>query len=279
LRLCERLFARKKAKSKSKMVWIFIFPAILIQLSFSYPPFSSGLPKIDFIPFKPGEKLTYNLHYGIINAGTATLEINKQETNIAGKKHFEIDVNGHSNSFFDPFYKVRDNYHSYIEETTMLPSLFIRDVHEGSYNKGENYIFVRHKNEVVSGKHTYKVPQGIHDLVSTFYYLRCIDFSKQKIGATFHMTALFDDSLLNTGLIYTGKETLSTKFGKIRCYVFHPILVKGRIFKNQAGMILYVSEDKNQIPIRIQSKVYLDYVKADLEKYENLKYPLTALVR
>ncbi len=261
----------------------YIIPALLILFSFNNPAGShytrAALPKIDYVPFQPGEKLTFNLHYGIINAGTAYLEVNKQETDIAGQKHFEIDVNGNSNSFFDPFYKVRDVYQSFIDETTMLPSLFIRDVHEGSYSKKENYIFVRRKNEVVSGKRTYSVPQGINDLVSTFYYLRCIDFSKQKQGAVMNITALFNDSLLETGLAYTGKQTISTKFGKIRCYVFHPILVKGRIFKNQEGMILYVSEDKNQIPIRIESKVYLDYVRADLEKYENLKYPLEALVR
>ena len=231
------------------------------------------------MPFKPGERLDYNLHYGVINAGSASLEVSKKETQIAGQNHFEIDVKGTSNSFFDPFYKVRDGYQSYIDETTMLPSLFMRDVHEGSYARKENYIFIRRKNEVVSGKRTYCVPAGVHDLVSTFYYLRCIDFSKQKIGASFHLTALYNDSLLYTGIIYTGKETISTKFGKMRCYVFHPILVKGRIFKNQEGMILYVSEDKNQIPVRIESKVYLDYVKADLEKYQNLKYPLDALMR
>ena len=266
-----------------KLTLIFIVPAIFALASFTCPPIgkhrSWDLPRIDYTPFKLGEKLTYNLHYGIINAGTAYLQVNKQETDIAGQKHYEIDVSGTSNSFFDPFYKVRDSYQSYIDESTMLPSLFIREVHEGSYAKKENYIFVRHKNEVVSGKRTYKVPEGIHDLVSTFYYLRCIDFSKQNIGAAFHMTALFDDTLLNTGIIYTGKETISTKFGKIRCYVFHPILVKGRIFKNQAGMVLYVSEDKNQIPVRIESKVYLDYVRADLEGYQNLKYPLDALVK
>ena len=284
LRLCVRFLSREGAEAQSRQSSnskLYIIPVLLIFLSFDKPAAShhtrAVLPKIDNIPFQPGEKLTFNLHYGIINAGTAYLEVNKKETEIAGQKHFEIDVNGNSNSFFDPFYKVRDNYKSFIDESTMLPSLFIRDVHEGSYSKKENYIFVRRKNEVVSGKRIYSVPEGVHDLVSTFYYLRCIDFSKQKIGAVMHITALFDDSLLNTGLVYSGKETISTKFGKIRCYVFHPILVKGRIFKNQEGMILYVSEDKNQIPVRIESKVYLDYVRADLEKYENLKYPLEAL--
>jgi len=237
------------------------------------------LPKIDYIPFKPGEKLTYNLHYGIINAGEATLEVKSAEQKIAGRVHFEIDVNGSSNSFFDPFYKVRDSYQSYIDEATMLPTVFARQVEEGSYKKKENYVFVRTKNQVVSGKKTIQVPPEIHDLVSVFYYLRCIDFSKQKPGVSYHLTALFEDSLLYTGLRYTGKATIKTSFGKMRCYLFSPILAKGRIFKNQEGMKLYVSEDQNQMPVRIESKVYLDYVRADLESYKNLKYPVGCLVK
>lgn len=238
-----------------------------------------SLDKIDNIPFKPGENLVYNLHYGIIDAGEATLAVSKTERKIAGSNHFEIEINGRSDAMFDPFFKVRDNYQSFINETNMLPTVFTRDVQEGKYAKKENYIFVRAKNQVVMGSKKMSVPQNIHDLVSTFYYLRCIDFSKQKSGAAFKMDAIFDESIMHTGIIYSGKETIKTKWGKMRCYVFKPILAKGRIFKNQDDMLLYVSEDRNQIPVRIQSKVYLDYVRADLSKYENLKYPLSALVK
>jgi hypothetical protein len=237
-----------------------------------------GTGKIDFVPFKAGESLVYNLHYGFIDAGQASLSIGKEEKMIAGKNHFEITVSGKSYPFFDPFYKVRDKYQSYIDESEILPTIYTRDVSEGSYVKKESYIFVRSKNLVVSGTKKIPVPPDIHDLVSTFYNLRCIDFSKQKPGAVFKMEAIFDEKIMQTGIVYDRKETISTKWGKMKCYVFRPILAKGRIFKNQDDMLLYVSEDKNQIPVRIQSKIYLDYVKADLDKYENLKYPLAALV-
>jgi hypothetical protein len=247
------------------------------QKSQAPPVRQSLLVKTDFVPFIPGEKLVFNLHYGMVNAGQASLEVANTEKRIAGQNHYEIDVKGSSNTFFDPFYKVRDRYESYINDKTILPTVFIRDIQEGSYRKSENYIFVRAKNEVVSGKKTFPVPPDIHDLVSTFYYLRCIDFSKQKPGASFAVTAFFDESLLSTGIRYIGRETIKTHFGQMHCYVLKPILVKGRIFENQDDMTLYVSEDKNQIPVRIQSKVYLDFVRADIQSYQNLKYPLTAL--
>jgi hypothetical protein len=237
------------------------------------------LPRVDYVPFKPGEKLEFNLHYGFLNAGEATFEVKNEEKKIGGRDHFQVSVSGHSYSVFDPLYKVRDYYESYIDTKTILPTIFMRNIQEGKYIRKENYIFNRSKNQVVSGQKTYTIPPDVHDLVSTFYYLRCVDFSKQKPGAAFPVTAFFDDSYMNTGIRYMGKETISTKLGKMRCYVFKPILVKGRIFKDQDEMTLYVSADKNQIPVRIQSKVYLDYVKADIESCQNLKYPLTALIK
>jgi len=262
------------------LIFLFILTAALapIEKATTFHDKATRMESIDYIPFIPGEYLNFNLHYGIINAGEASLSIGKDEKKIAGHNHFEVNVSGKSYSFFDPFYKVRDKYQSYIDEKTMYPTVFVRDVQEGNFAKKENYIFVRSKNEVISGSKTFTVDPDMHDLVSTFYYIRCIDFSKQKPGTNFEFATFFDEKVMHTGIRYTGKEIISTKFGKMRCYVFKPILVKGRVFKNQDDMLLYVSEDRNQIPVRIQSKIYLDYVKADLESYKNLKYPLTALV-
>jgi len=253
----------------------------LLSISYGSPitPKPEGVVPIDNIPFQLGERLVFNLHYGMLDAGEAVFTVANQEQRVAGHNSYELNVSGRSYPFFDPFYKVRDNYKSFVDDKTMLPTLFVRDIHEGSYTKTENYIFVRPRNQLVSGKKTFTVEPGTHDIVSTFYYLRCIDFTKQKVGAAIHIHAFFDEAPMETGIRYMGKETIKTQLGRMKCYVFKPILVKGRIFKNQDDMVLYVSEDKNQIPVRVKSKVYLDYVMADITSYSGLKYPLDALVK
>ena len=79
------------------------------------------------------------------------------------------------------------------------------------------------------------------------------------------------------GVTYIGKKTIETSVGRVRCLVFQPKLIEGRVFVNQSDMKIYVSEDKNQIPVRIESAVYMGTVKADLSSFENLKFPFSAL--
>jgi hypothetical protein len=48
----------------------------------------------------------------------------------------------------------------------------------------------------------------------------------------------------------------------------------GRVFKEKEGVTLWVSNDKNHIPISIKAQLAVGSLKADLENYKNVKYPL-----
>src|SRR5665811_1332036 len=65
---------------------------------------------IDHHAFKNGEKLEYRLHYGVINAGTAKLEVKKFEKKISGRDVYHIVGSGKTKGAFDWFFKVRDRY-------------------------------------------------------------------------------------------------------------------------------------------------------------------------
>lgn len=257
----------------------YFLPFLILSL-FSLPQQKGvpGTPPFDYVAFQQGEYLRYNLHFGAINAGEGILQIAPKLENIAGQDHFHILISGRSFSIFDAFYKVRDNYESFVSTNTLLPTIFIRNVIEGNYKKKEYYLFNRPKNMIISGGKNYSVSADIQDVVSAFYYLRCIDFTKIKPNTFVPIQTFFDDEIFPLGVLYTGKEVIKTDFGNVRCMVFKPKLIKGRVFKEQSDMTLYVTDDKNQLPIRIQSAVYLGYVKADLAEYKNLKFPFNSIV-
>src|SRR6185295_16871609 len=48
------------------------------------------LPEIKNKAFKRGEVLAYRMHYGIIDAGIATLTVTDEEKEIAGRKTFHV---------------------------------------------------------------------------------------------------------------------------------------------------------------------------------------------
>ena len=56
--------------------------------------------------------------------------------------------------------------------------------------------------------------------------------------------------------------------------VFKPYVQSGRIFKEQESLTLWISDDENKIPVRIQASLLVGSLKADLEIHKGLKYPL-----
>jgi hypothetical protein len=87
-----------------------------------------------------------------------------------------------------------------------------------------------------------------------------------------------DDGIFKFQLKYLGKEVLKTKFGKVECLKFRPYVQSGRVFKEQESLSLWVSNDKNKIPIRIEADLAVGSIKADLEGYNALRNQFTIIM-
>jgi hypothetical protein len=70
-----------------------------------------------------------------------------------------------------------------------------------------------------------------------------------------------------------GKETIETDIGKYRCLVFRPIVQKGRIFKKEEDLNVWISDDKNHIVIRAKADVLIGSIKMDITSTKNLANP------
>jgi hypothetical protein len=84
----------------------------------------------------------------------------------------------------------------------------------------------------------------------------------------------FDNENYVFKLKYLGKQILRTKIGKIKCLKFRPFVQSERIFREQESVTLWISDDLNKIPVRLQADLLIGSIKADLENYKNLKHPL-----
>lgn len=261
-----------------------IFLGLLVSLTLIAPGYVSAqngnksTPRPSYQAFQTGEKLKYNIHYGMVNAGRATFKVKDKLVQINQKPHFFLEVFGRSLSGWDWFYKVRDYYRSWVDTQKMLPSKAFRDVREGSYTTEEELVFKRDQGILLRNGEPREVPERIHDIVSAVYYARCIDFKGVEPGAYIPIKTFFADSLFPLGVTYKGKQTLETDFGEFRVRVFKPELVEGRVFKGQDDMTVYVSADKNQVPLRIESKIFVGYIQADLYDYKNLKFRLKSRI-
>jgi len=232
------------------------------------------------LSWQNGERVNFHVYYTLagmyIYGGQANFHIRLSEYN----RHpvYHIIGEGRTNSFFDGFFKVRDKYESLIDTSSLQPYKFIRNIEEGDFKKSETVIFNQQNNTAVSQAGTFKVPQCVQDVLSSIYYARNIDFNKYKPGDKIPFSMFIDDKVYNLYIRYLGKEIIKTRYGKFRAIKFKPLLIEGTIFEGGEKMLVWVSDDQNKIPVRIESPITVGSVKVDMMGYQNIRHPLSSLI-
>ena len=229
--------------------------------------------------FRGEEKITYTVYYTVIglyiNAGSAIFSTKLEQLN--GKPVYHVTGFGATHPSYDWVYRVRDTYESYIDTLTMQPLRFVRNVDEGGYKINQLYEFNKQSNTATTTKGDYKVPSCVQDVLSAIYYARNIDFSRSKVDDKIPFTMFLDYEVYNMYIRYLGKETIKTRYGTFRTIKFKPLLVKGTIFEGGEKMTVWVTDDANHIPVRIESPISVGKVKVDMMSYANIRYPLSSL--
>ena len=232
------------------------------------------------VAFQNGESVTFKVFYTLagmyIGAGEANFLVNLERLN--GNPVYHVVGEGKTYSFYDSFFKVRDRYESYIDTASLQPYRFIRNVYEGGYTKFQTVNFDQVANKAISNDGVFNVPNCVQDVISSIYYARNIDFNKYKVGDKIPFSMFLDNETYNLYIRYLGKETIKTKYGKFRAIKFKPLLVKGTIFEGGEKMNVWVSDDGNKIPLRVESPISVGSIKVDMMSYRNLRYPLSSLI-
>ena len=231
------------------------------------------------IPFKGGEKVVYKVKYGWVTAGTATFEIDEKMYKYKGNLCFRFHGEGKSAKSFDWFYKVRDYFDSYCDAKGIFPYYYIREVNEGDFHYYDRVEFDHVSGRIKGKQGIFKAPPYTQDMLSAFYYARCLDLKYTRPGDIFHIKVFLDDDVYDLGMKILGRDTIDTKFGKLACIKIAPLLVAGRVFKGKEDMIVWVTDDRNKLPVLIESPVIVGRITAELVKVKGLKYPIEAKVR
>lgn len=231
--------------------------------------------KIDNHSFTRGEKLEYRVHYGLLNAATASLEIGEELVYRNRRPCYKVDIWGRSVGVFDMITRINDNWGTYIDTAAIVPHEFYRILEEGRYRKFEYIDFDHQKLEATTtllDKVTKKprevtvsrIPRNVQDMVSGYYYLRTLDYSKIQDGEVITLDAFFDEECYDFKVRFIGRETLRTKLGKFRTIILQPVLPKNGLFTGEDAIRVWMTDDSNKIPLKVKAKMFVGAVEIDI---------------
>jgi hypothetical protein len=221
--------------------------------------------------FKAGEWVKYRIHYGMIDAGEATLLVEESKYKFGGREAYHIVGEGKSLGSFDWFFKVRDRYETYIDKQGLFPHRFIRNTDEGGYKINQDYTFFPERRAYKDAKGDgYMTPDFVQDMLSGYYFARTVDYSKAKVGDIFTIMTIVDDEIYPLKMKYMGKEQVSVDAGKFNCLRFAPVVQKGRVFKKEEDLSVWITDDANHLPVLAKAKILVGSIKMELMQYNGL---------
>lgn len=241
----------------------------------------------DELPYRDGESLTYVVNYkwGAVNTdvgeGTARVKISD------GIVH--AIVNGQTYKFYDMFFKVREYFESKFRVSDGRPLYFHRSTSEGKYSMVNNYsfdnktyeIFARTKKKSHPEKDTIlRGTANTFDLVSLFYRARSFNFNNMTLGVPQPISFAIDREIYNMSFTYYGDFIKKIQgLGTFRVMKFSVKLVAGKVFSGDDDLIVWVTADKNRIPVQFESPILVGKVYGRLARYSNLKYPISSKIK
>jgi len=261
-----------------KKLILFFFFFCANSFTSSQDEFCGGIKNF---AFKDGEQVNFHVYYTVIgiyvHAGNASFSV--KSINYQQRPAYQFVGTGTSNSGYDWIFKVRDRYESVVDTANLQPLQFIRDIEEGSFRKYEFITFNQQTHTANTTEKTYPIPNCIQDVLSTIYYARNINFNKYQPGDKIPFSMFLDNEVFNLYIKYLGKEVIKTRYGTFNAIKFKPLLVKGTLFEGGEKMTVWVSDDNNHVPLRVESPIVVGSIKADMMGYSNLRYPLSSLIQ
>lgn len=227
--------------------------------------------------FTVGERLTFDINYGFVTAGRAIMTIPAYKY-LNGRKTFEINTYAVSTESFDKIFKVRDKYSTYLDVEGIFPHRFEQHVREGNYSKDYSAFFDHEELVAEVGDQKHKIPQYVHDILSAFYYIRTIDLSRYKKGQKVQLQNFYNGKVHPLDVMILGRQKLETDAGTFDCIVVEPLVVEGGLFKNEGSIKVWLTNDANQMPVKMATKVVVGDIDVVLTKYEGLRNPAKAKI-
>jgi hypothetical protein len=227
-----------------------------------------------------GEVLNFNVSYGFITAGTATMAIDASPADIENQSCYHVKFDVVSKPTFDWLYKVHDHYDTFINVDGIYPVRFEQHVREGGYSRDFSATFDQAKHLASTSEGgTYQIPAFAHDILSAFYYVRALDLKTLHKDDEIKLENFYKDKVHSLTVRILGREQTQVAAGTFNCVIIEPLVTEGGLFKSAGRIIIWLTDDDRKIPVKVKTKVLIGSIDAELTSYSGTRGPLDAKVQ
>lgn len=219
---------------------------------------------VENLSFGVGEHLQFDIKYGFITAGTATMSV-ERVIEYENRPCYLITSLAKSNSFFSTFYKVDDRVETIVDAVGHFAWRFEKNLNEGKYHAQRLIEFDQRNQKAYYKGDTAHVPLFVQDALSVFYFVRT---QPLKVGQSIFVDHYNDGKLLNLEVKVLEKETITVTAGTFECFVVEPLLNSVGVFKHEGQLKVWLTDDRLRLPVLMKSKVLVGSISAELTDYK-----------
>ncbi|MBM3307178.1 MAG: DUF3108 domain-containing protein [Candidatus Eisenbacteria bacterium] len=217
-------------------------------------------------PFGAGERLTFEIKYGFVTAGTAVMSI-PSIVRERGHPCYHIVSIAESNPVFAAFFTVRDVAESFLDVRRLVPLRFQKQIREGDFRSEDQVIFDRDRQVALYPRKGHVVPLSYEaqDILSSLYYVRMMDL---RVGRSVYIENHADRKNYPLEIRVLREERVKVPAGAFDCIVVEPVMRTTGLFRHKGKLTVWLTKDPLHVPVLMKSKVAIGSISAVLTKLE-----------
>jgi hypothetical protein len=213
------------------------------------------------VPFAVGERLEYDVRFGKLKVGSASMEVADLQ-DIRGRETWHTIFQVKGGTFI---YRVNDLFESWVDTRTGNSLRFRKDQNEGRRDVEEVFDFFPERSVFVQEGDTAmaSVPNPLDD-GSFLYFIRTIPL---EVGQTYSFNRYFRPDRNPVTLKVVRKERIHVPAGEFDAIVVQPIIKAKGIFSENGHAEVWLSDDKNRIMLQMKSGLSFGSINLYLKSY------------
>jgi hypothetical protein len=219
-------------------------------------------------PFGAGERLTFEVKYGFVSAGTAVLAI-PEVVSERGRACYRIVSSAESNAFVSVFFPVRDVVESLLDTRELVSLRFEKRLREGEFRSHDLVILDHDRHVAIYPRNSDDrlVPLSLYaqDILSSLYYVRMAEL---RVGESIYIENHADKKNYPLEIRVLRKERVRVPAGEFDCIVVEPVMRTSGLFRHKGSLVVWMTDDVRHVPVLMKSKVVIGSISAVLSEMQ-----------